>query len=142
VDGTVPGLGTLINMTTIVLGSLAGIAVGHRLRERPRSVVTDSLGLVTLLVAALSAISVTDPALVDAVPSGAPVLEDRLAGLGGRVHDWTSRRWSGADLAGRATHPRGPAGRLDAAGAPRRTAAHPARHDRLLSGQSAGPTVV
>lgn len=118
-DATFPGLGTLINMTTIVVGSLAGIAVGNRLRERTRSVVTDSLGLVTLLVAALSAASVTDPALATAVPSGAPVLivlaslllggvtgsllrlEERLAGLGGRVHDWTSRRWSGADVAGR-----------------------------------------
>jgi len=119
VDATFPGLGTLINMTTIVVGSLAGIAVGNRLREHTRSVVTDSLGLVTLLVAALSAASVTDPSLAAAVPSGAPVLivlaslllggvtgsllrlEQRLAGLGGRVHDWTSRRWSGADVAGR-----------------------------------------
>ncbi|HQY33983.1 DUF554 domain-containing protein [Actinotalea sp.] len=118
-DATFPGLGTLINMTTIVVGSLAGIAVGNRLREHTRSVVTDSLGLVTLLVAALSAASVTDPSLAAAVPSGAPVLivlaslllggvtgsllrlEQRLAGLGGRVHDWTSRRWSGADVAGR-----------------------------------------
>ena len=118
-DATFPGLGTLINMSTIVVGSLAGIAVGNRLRERTRSVVTDSLGLVTLLVAALSAASVADPSLAAAVPSGAPVLivlaslllggvtgsllglEERLAGLGGRVHDWTSRRWSGADVAGR-----------------------------------------
>ena len=73
-DATFPGLGTLINMTTIVVGSLAGIAVGNRLREHTRSVVTDSLGLVTLLVAALSAASVTDPSLAAAVPSGAPVL--------------------------------------------------------------------
>ncbi|HWS57205.1 MAG TPA: DUF554 domain-containing protein [Actinotalea sp.] len=118
-DGTFPGLGTLINMAAIVLGSLAGIAVGHRLTQRTRSVVTDSIGLVTLLVAALTAMNVTDPDLAAAVPTGAPVLivlgsllvggvtgsalglEDGLAGLGGRVHDWTAQRWSGADAAGR-----------------------------------------
>jgi uncharacterized protein len=119
VDGSFPGLGTLINMSTIVLGSLVGIAVGHRLPLRTRGTVTDVLGLVTLLVAALSCVSVTDPALRAAVGSGAPVLivlgslliggiagsalrlEERLAGLGGRVHDWTSRRWSGEDAAAR-----------------------------------------
>ncbi|WP_225754738.1 DUF554 domain-containing protein [Actinotalea sp. Marseille-Q4924] len=118
-DGAFPGLGTLINMTTIVVGSLVGIAVGNRLHARTRGVVTDSLGLVTLLIAALSAVAVTDAAYVDALPTGAPVLvvlgsllvggitgsllrlEERLAGLGGKVHTWTARRWSGADLAGR-----------------------------------------
>ena len=59
-DGTFPGLGTLINMATVVVGSLAGIAVGNRLHARTRGVVTDSLGLATLLLAALSAVAVTD----------------------------------------------------------------------------------
>ncbi|HQK32901.1 MAG TPA: DUF554 family protein, partial [Phycicoccus sp.] len=44
------GLGTAINVATVVAGSLIGMAVGHRLPERTRSVVTDCLGLVTLLV--------------------------------------------------------------------------------------------
>ena len=118
-DGTFPGLGTLINMATVVVGSLAGIAVGNRLHARTRGVVTDSLGLATLLLAALSAVAVTDAAYVRALPTGAPVLivlgsllvggitgsllrlEERLAGLGGKVHTGTTRRWSGADLAGR-----------------------------------------
>lgn len=118
-DGAFPGLGTVINMAAVVLGSLAGIAVGHRLRQTTRSVVTDSLGLVTLLVAALSAVSVVDVALVDALPTGAPVLvvlgslllggiagaalriTERLEALAGQVHTWTSSRWPGAELAGR-----------------------------------------
>lgn len=118
-DGALPGLGTLVNMATVVVGSLAGIAVGHRLRDRTRGVVTDSLGLVTLLVAALACVSVVDPVLTKAVPSGAAVLivlgslliggitgsllglEERLAGLGGRVHTWTTRRWGAADTSGR-----------------------------------------
>src|SRR6478752_7279233 len=48
-----PGLGTLINVVAVVIGALVGMAIGHRLPERTRAVVTDCLGLVTILVAAL-----------------------------------------------------------------------------------------
>jgi uncharacterized membrane protein YqgA involved in biofilm formation len=85
-------------------------------------VVTDCLGLVTLLVAGLSAVAVTDPALRDAVGAGFPVLtvlgslligsitgsalriEDRLEGLAGRIQAWVARRWrseGGTDSAAR-----------------------------------------
>src|SRR5450756_1615653 len=37
-DGAFPGLGTVINVGTIVVGSLLGMAAGHRLPERTRSV--------------------------------------------------------------------------------------------------------
>lgn len=95
------GAGTLVNAGAVVLGSGLGMLLGHRLPERTRTVVTDALGLVTLLLAALSAMSVRDPDLVRAVGSNAPVLivlgsvliggiigsllriEDRLEGLGG-----------------------------------------------------------
>ena len=73
-DGAFPGLGTLINVVTIVVGSLLGMAVGHRLPGRTRSVVTDCLGLTTLLMAGLSALSVTDTSFAAAVGTGAPVL--------------------------------------------------------------------
>ena len=49
-----PGLGTLINVVAVVIGALVGMAIGHRLPERTRAVVTDCLGLVTILVAGLS----------------------------------------------------------------------------------------
>lgn len=105
-----PGAGTLLNVLTVVLGAGLGMAVGHRLRARTRDVVTDCLGLVTLLVAALSASAVSDPALAQAVGSGAPVLvvlgsllvgsitgsllriEERLEGLAGVVQGWVARR--------------------------------------------------
>ena len=73
-EGAFPGLGTVINVATVVIGSLLGMAVGHRLPERTRSVVTDALGLTTLLVAGLSAIKVTDASLASAVGVGVPVL--------------------------------------------------------------------
>jgi uncharacterized membrane protein YqgA involved in biofilm formation len=113
VDVDLPGLGTLINVGTIVVGSLLGMAVGHRLPQRTHAVVTDILGLVTLLVAALSAMAVTDAAFVAATGSGAPVLivlgslliggiagsllriETRLEALAGTIQGWLARRSRG-----------------------------------------------
>lgn len=97
------GIGTVVNVATVLVGSGLGVLLGHRLPQRTRDVVTDALGLVTLLVAALSAFSVTDAALTDAVGSSAPVLivlgslliggitgslvriEDRLEQVGGSL---------------------------------------------------------
>lgn len=69
-----PGIGTLVNVVTILVGATIGVLVGHRLPQRTRDVVTDALGLVTLMIAAGTAAAVADPALVDAVGSSAPVL--------------------------------------------------------------------
>ena len=85
----------------MLVGAGLGVLLGHRLTQRTRDVVTDGLGLVTLLIAALSALSVTDPALSDAIGTSAPMLvvlgsllvggivgsvlrlEQRVEGLGG-----------------------------------------------------------
>jgi uncharacterized protein len=109
-EGAFPGLGTVINVAAIVIGSLLGMAVGHRLPDRTRWVVTDCLGLTTLLMAGLSASKVTDASLSSAVGSGAPVLivlgslliggvtgslmriEGRLEGLAGVIQARLARR--------------------------------------------------
>ena len=109
-----PGIGTLVNVGTVLVGTVIGVLVGHRLRQRTRDVVTDALGLVTLLIAGTAAMSVGDEALVDAVGPSAPMLivlaslvvggivgsllgiEDRLERFGGwlqtRLQTRTSRR--------------------------------------------------
>ncbi len=69
-----PGVGTLVNVLAVLVGTTIGVLVGHRLHQRTRDVVTDGLGLVTLLIAGTAAMSVQDPALVDAVGSSAPML--------------------------------------------------------------------
>jgi uncharacterized membrane protein YqgA involved in biofilm formation len=69
-----PGIGTVVNVLTVLLGAGLGVLLGHRLSQRTRDVVTDGLGLVTLLIAVLSALTVTDPALVAEVGSSAPML--------------------------------------------------------------------
>lgn len=97
------GAGTALNVVTVLVGSGLGVLLGHRLPERTRSVVTDGLGLVTLLVAATSTAAVLDRPLEDAVGSSAPVLivlgavlvggitgsllrlEDRLEGVGDAI---------------------------------------------------------
>lgn len=55
------GLGTLINFFAIVVGAVIGTLLGDRLSNRTRNVVTDALGLMTLLVGGLSIIDITKP---------------------------------------------------------------------------------
>lgn len=68
------GAGTTLNVTTVLVGALAGMAIGGRLPDATREVVTDCLGLVTLLMAGLSVMDVLSPALASAVGTSAPVL--------------------------------------------------------------------
>lgn len=69
-----PGIGTLVNIVAVLVGATLGVLVGHRLPQRTREVVTDALGLVTLLIAATTAMAVADESLVGAVGSSAPTL--------------------------------------------------------------------
>jgi uncharacterized membrane protein YqgA involved in biofilm formation len=68
------GFGTVVNVATVLVGSGIGVLLGNRLPVRTRDVVTDALGLVTLLAAAQAVSSVTDRRLSDAVGGSAPVL--------------------------------------------------------------------
>lgn len=105
----VPGLATLVNVVTVLAGAVVGVALGNRLSTRTRDVVTDALGLVTLLIAGTSAVAVLSPDLRDVVGDSAPMLvvlgsllvggitgsllrlESRIESLGG----WLQRRLSG-----------------------------------------------
>jgi uncharacterized membrane protein YqgA involved in biofilm formation len=96
-----PGIGTVVNVAAVLIGSAIGVLVGHRLSQRTRDVVTDGLGLVTLLIAGSAATSISDPAWSRAVGDSAPMLivlgslvlggiigsvlgiEERLEGFGG-----------------------------------------------------------
>jgi uncharacterized membrane protein YqgA involved in biofilm formation len=63
----VPGTGSVINVVTVLAGATVGVLVGDRLPQKTRSVVTDGLGLVTLLIAAEQAAAVLSPELAAAV---------------------------------------------------------------------------
>lgn len=99
----VPGVGTLVNVLAVLAGGLLGLLLGNRLPLRTREVVTDGLGLVTLLIAGTSAMAVLDADLAAEVGGSAPMLivlgalliggmtgsllglERRVEGLGGRL---------------------------------------------------------
>lgn len=69
-----PGAGTVLNVGTVLAGAGLGVALRGRLPQRTRDVVTDGLGLVTLLVAALNAASVRGTAAISTVGGSAVVL--------------------------------------------------------------------
>ena len=68
------GLGTLLNMAAIVIGAAIGVLVGHRLPERTRLLITQALGLVTLVIAALNVVDLLDADWIADVGSAAPLL--------------------------------------------------------------------
>lgn len=68
------GMGTIINVLSILAGATLGVIIGHRLSERTSRVVTDGLGLVVLVLGAMNVISITDAELVSAVGKGIPLL--------------------------------------------------------------------
>lgn len=70
----IPGTGTAVNVATVLVGALIGKLLGNRLPVRTRDLVTDALGLTTLLIAATSALAVLDSDLADRVGSSAPLL--------------------------------------------------------------------
>ncbi len=110
------GLGTIINVIAILIGSAIGVALGHRLPQRTRDVVTDGVGLAVLLVAALSAAAVLSPAVSEDVGASGVLIvlgslliggilgslwriEARLEGLGESIRLRLSRRSSAGGVA-------------------------------------------
>ena len=70
----IPGTGTAVNVATVLVGALLGRLLGNRLPQRTRNLVTDGLGLVTLLIAGTSAMAVLDGDLAAEVGDSAPML--------------------------------------------------------------------
>jgi uncharacterized membrane protein YqgA involved in biofilm formation len=102
-------LGTILNIVTILVGATLGILIGNRLPERTTRVVTDALGLVTLVLGGLNVMALADHDFVTAVGSGITLLivlgalliggiagsllniEAKLENFGG----WLQRRFTG-----------------------------------------------
>lgn len=108
------GLGTLVNVGAILVGATIGVLVGNRLKKRTSDVVTDSLGLVTLVLGALNVVALNDESFVEAVTGGGTLLvvlaslliggitgsllrlEERLEHFGG----WLQKRLQGSGSSG------------------------------------------
>ena len=98
-----PGVGTLINIITIITGSSIGVLVGNRMNSKTRTLLTDVLGMVTLLGAGSALIPLWSDRYINALPQGwtllvvlgsllmggligsAFKLEDKLDSLGERL---------------------------------------------------------
>jgi uncharacterized membrane protein YqgA involved in biofilm formation len=98
-----PGIGTLINVITIIGGASIGVLIGNRMKIATRDLLTDVLGLVSFLGAASALIPLWSSRYIDSLPSGwallvvlgslliggligsALNLENRLDGLGEKL---------------------------------------------------------
>jgi len=87
----VRGLGTAVNVLTVLAGTALGLVIGERLSERVRSTLLAGVGLVTLVIGfdqAGATHNIVFPlvAIVIGGAAGEVVgLEDRLEGLGARL---------------------------------------------------------
>ncbi|MFM5905387.1 MAG: DUF554 domain-containing protein [Micrococcales bacterium] len=108
------GLGTITNVVLIVVGASLGVLLGNRMPARTSAVVTDALGLTTLVIGGLNLASLADPKFVAAVTApgtlltvlGALILggvsgsllriEARLESFGGWLQDRFSKAGGGS----------------------------------------------
>jgi len=99
------GVGTLINVLAILIGTFFGRFFGNRIKLRTRELLTDVLGAVTLIGAASALASLFEEEFLSSVPDGSPLLivlgalilggligswlriEDRLNSLGTKLKD-------------------------------------------------------
>lgn len=101
---TFVGLGTLVNVAAIILGSLVGVGLGNRLSDRTRDTVTAMLGLFTMVLGGMSVGAMNSAPLAAAVGGGATIvvllslliggvlgselqIEDRVDSFGGWFRD-------------------------------------------------------
>ena len=102
------GFGTVFNIATIIVGTLLGTLLGSKLSEKTNRTVTDSLGLITIVLGGLNLMSLSDTAYVKAVTGPGTFfivifailfggiagsllkIEDRLESFGG----WLQRKFT------------------------------------------------
>ncbi|MEO7588023.1 MAG: DUF554 domain-containing protein [Arachnia sp.] len=68
------GFGTLINVLTVLAGASLGLMIGNRLPERTRTLVTDALGLVTIVIGIFSCLSMASDAVTAQLGTGVGLL--------------------------------------------------------------------
>jgi hypothetical protein len=102
------GFGTIFNIATILVGTLLGTLLGSKLSEKTSRTVTDSLGLITIVLGGLNLMSLSDKEYVAAVTGPGTFfivifailfggiagslfkIEERLEGFGG----WLQKRFT------------------------------------------------
>ena len=106
------GAGTVLNISTIVIGGALGVFIGAKISEKLRNLVTDVLGCVTIISAADALSAYWDVELQESMPKGwvilvvifsllvgaligsALAIEDRLEFLGNKLKSRFSKNGS------------------------------------------------
>ena len=109
------GLGTVINVLAIIAGSVVGVLAGSRLNVKTRELITDVLGLITILAAASAVIpmftveysqslpkgwtllSILGSLLIGGIVGSALKIELRLEKLGENLRKKSQRWWKITD---------------------------------------------
>jgi len=86
--GVFIGAGTVVNVITVVVGSLIGIALGNRIPETTKSTVTAVLGLVTLVLGGMSVVAMNSEALREAVDGTAMLVVLAALLVGALLGSW------------------------------------------------------
>ncbi|RMB62280.1 DUF554 domain-containing protein [Tessaracoccus antarcticus] len=68
------GFGTVVNVLTVLAGASLGLLIGNRLPERTRTLVTDCLGLVTIVIGIFACLSMTSDAVTAQLGAGVGLL--------------------------------------------------------------------
>ena len=83
------GLGSVINASTIVLGTSIGIVFGAKLKESARELIMSSLGLITAIASADMVKEVWNPLYKAALPKGWAIISILISLIiGGLLGDW------------------------------------------------------
>lgn len=96
------GFGTVVNVVAVVIGATVGVLVGHRLPQQTRELVTQILGLFTLVIGASSVASGMSAAFAEAVGPQARLLivlgALLIGGIAGSLLQLERRLDRGAEL--------------------------------------------
>lgn len=68
------GIGTAINIVTILVGGSLGVFIGNRISAKLRVLILDALGCITIISAADALIDFWNPKFQNSLPSGWPLL--------------------------------------------------------------------
>ncbi|MCG6566101.1 DUF554 domain-containing protein [Tessaracoccus sp. ZS01] len=82
------GIGTVVNVATVVVGSLIGLALGNRIPERTKDTVTSVLGLFTMVLGGFSVVAMSSDALTSAVGRSAMIVVLAALLLGTLLGSW------------------------------------------------------
>ena len=80
-----PGIGTVINICSIIVGSLLGVLIGKKLGDKLRTLITDVLGCITAISAADALAAYWSKDLQSSMPDGWPILVIVFSLLGGAI---------------------------------------------------------